>query len=404
MQINQRALAYNAEAYIHVSNAVLFFTVGALTAIGAWHFAMIWLLLILPLAWHYSRSRMSVYMLMFGYFISGAYYFPHVFKVFFHGSHEWGVVIWLLHGLLLALPYALLRRYGAYGLLAALFVTILPPWGMIGWLSPLLAAGALFPGFGIAGYGVCMLVFFIIAHSASGSKGRWSLLMALLLISIYCNATAPAFINNRFPVWFGQNTYLGNYPQDAVEGFQRQVQLMRQVDAALRDGARLILLPEGIVNQWVPASEFWWKKEIDLARIKKATLLIGATLYQGRGRWIDALVVRGSDTELVKARMPAPIGMWNPFVNHAFEADMIGSGVIRVQGRAVAISICYEDALVYPMALSFLLNRPTAILSSANNWFGAGTDEPSMQNLSIGLQARLYGVPLIRALNLPTGY
>ncbi len=400
MQIRQPGLAPAPSVYISAVTILLFFTVGALTAIVAWHYGMAWMLLVLPLSWYYSRGYISVYVLMSGYFIFGAYDFPHVFDVFFNGWYVWGVAIWLLHGLLLALPYALLRRYGAYGLISALFITTLPPWGTIAWLSPLLIAGDLFPGSGVEGYAAGMLVFFVIAHSAREWKLRWPLLISLALISIWCNATALSYNNSRFPLWFGQNTYFGDYPRDAVEGFERQLRLMRQVDAALRDGARLILLPEGIVNQWVPASEYWWKKEIDIAKIKKATLLIGATLYQGRGHWIDALVVRGADTGLASARIPAPIGMWNPFVSHTFDADMAGSGVIQVQGRAVAISLCYEDALVYPMALSFLLKRPVAILSSANNWFAGGTDESDMQNLSIALQARLYGVPLIRALNL----
>lgn len=395
-------VAPNATPLLNVIVMILYFMVGSLTAIAAWHYGMIWLLLTLPLAWRYSGGPVSAYLLMAGYFLFGAYDFPHVFHVFFHGDRGWGVVIWLLHGLLLSLPYALSSRYGAYGLMAALLVTILPPLGAIAWLSPLLVAGDLFPGFGIAGYVACMLVFFAISDSSLASNMRRSLLIALLLVSIYCNATVPAFINNRLPLWFGQNTYLGNYPRDAVEGFERQLRLMRQVDVALHDGARLILLPEAIVDQWVPASEYWWEKEIDLARIKKATLLIGATFYEGRGHWIDALVVRGADTGLVRARIPAPIGMWNPFSSHTFDADMTGSGVIRLQGRTVAISLCYEDTLVYPLALSFLMDHPQAILSSANNWFGAGTDEPAMQNLSIVLQARLYGVPLIRALNLPS--
>ncbi len=388
-------------AFINVAVALLFFSAGALTALVAWHYGLVWMLLALPVMWRYNRGAISTFMLMSGYFIFGAYDFPRVFDGFFHGSYGWGVAIWILHGSLLSLPYALLRRYGAYGMVSGLLVTILPPWGAIAWLSPLLAAGEFFPGFGVAGYAVTMLLFFVIAHSAGNNKIRRIILASCALISLWCNATAPSFINSRFPLWFGQNTELGSYPHDVEQGFERQLQLMKQVESALRGGARLIVLPEGIVNQWLPASEYWWKKEIDLARAKRATLLIGASIYEGGGRWANALVIRGADTGLVKARVPVPIGMWNPFVSNTFDTNMTGSGASRVQGKSVAISLCYEDVLVYPMALTFLLSRPAAILSSANNWFGAGTDEPAMQNLSINLQARLFGVPLIRAVNLP---
>lgn len=388
-------------AYTSAMIAALFFAVGALTAIVAWHHGLLWWLLIIPVSWGYTRGYVSVFMLMFGYFLLGAYDFPHVFKLFFSDAYDLGYGIWIFHALLLALPYALLRRYGIYGLILAMFITVLPPLGLVAWLSPLLVAGKLFPGLGILGYFACMLTFFVIAHPGQAGKRRWAVLMPLLLISAYCNANAPALANERVPLWFGQNTGYGNYPRDVIAGFERQLQLMKQVDAALNQGAKLILLPEDIVNQWLPASEYWWGKEIGMARKKKATLMIGASLYEGNGRWTDVLVIRGADTGMAKARIPVPISMWNPFVENGFNTDIAGSGIVYVQGKPVAISVCYEDLLVFPMALSFVGNYPLAILSSANNWFGAGTDEPYMQSLSIQAQARLFGVPLIRALNLP---
>ena len=390
----------DSEAFVNASIATGLFTVGALTAIVAWHRGMTGLLLILPLAWRYARCGKWAFMLMFGYFLAGADDFPQVFDSFFKNAYGWGIAIWLVHAAALALPYAYFRRYGAYGLLAALCISVLPPWGVIAWLSPLLLAGELFPGWGLAGYAACLLLFFGIAYSAPQGATRWILLMTLMLISIYCNGAAPSFMLNRLPLWFGQNTYLGSYPPDALVGLERQQQLMRQVDMALRQGAQLILLPEGIVGEWVPASEYWWKKEIDLARQRGATLLIGATQYEGSGLWANMLMLRGADNGNVKARVPVPIGMWNPFFAHGFDTHMLATGVVSVQGKCVAVSFCYEDTLVYPLALSFLRGQPAAILSSANNWFGAETDEPAMQARSIALQARLFGVPLIRALNL----
>lgn len=401
MPIKPDSPAQNPQSLIPVVIAGLFFALGVLTGLIAWHHEILLFLLIIPIAWHYASRPLSVFWLMCGYFLAGADNFPAVFSTFFAGTYFLGYVIWGLHALVLALPFALLTRYGAYGLISALLITALPPLGVIGWLSPLLIAGDLFPGSGLAGYLATLLVFFIIAGHGRLLLRRQVTLFVLLLISVYCNVNSPVRDNAEMPLWFAQNTHYGQYPNDPVAGFERQLLLMKRVDAALQAGAKLILLPENIANEWKPASEYWWKKEIDLARLKKATLLIGAAVYEGHGHWSDALIIRGADTGIVRARMPVPLGMWNPFVGAGFNAYPGNSGLIRIQGKVVAISICYEDLLVFPMAQSFLTGKPLALLSSANNWFGVGTDEPYMQNLSIKVQARLFGVPLIRALNLP---
>ena len=382
---------------------VFFAVMGAATGFMAWHAEQLWVVLFIAFAWRHVTGRLSAFMMMYAYFLVGASDFPAIFAIFFTGQHILGYLLWLVHAALLALPFALLARYRAAGLVMALLVTALPPLGIIGWLSPLLVSGDLFPGLGLTGYFAAVLLFFLLAYRGQAKKRTTGMLLLLLLTLLYCNYNNWVKTVLAPPLWFGQDTHQGQYPHDAVAGFERQQQLMKQVDTALNEGAKLILLPENIVGEWQPASEYWWQKEIDLARLKKSTLLIGAAVNEGHGHWSDALMIRGADTGIARARIPIPLGMWNPFSATGFNSYPISTGVVAVQGKLVAISVCYEDLLVFPMAQSFLMSKPQALLSSANNWFGQGTDEPAMQTLAINVQARLFGVPLIRALNLPLG-
>ena len=379
-----------------------FALMGALTSFIAWHTEQLWAVLFIAVAWRYATGFLPAFMMMYAYFLVGAFDFPAIFAIFFPGQHGLGYLLWLLHAALLTLPFALAARYRAAGLVMALLITALPPLGFIGWLSPLLVSGVLFPDLGVAGYLAAGLIFFMIAFHGQAKMHNTGRLL-LLLASLYCNfnnllkpLAVPSF-------WFGQDTHFSKYPVDAVVGFQRQQQLMKQVDTALHEGAKLILLPESIVGEWQPASEYWWQKEIDLAKVKKTTLLIGAVVDESHGHWSDALIIRGTDVGIARARIPIPVGMWNPFSATGFNSYPGNSGVVSVQGKPVAISMCYEDLLVFPMIQSFLMGKPQALLSSANNWFGQGTDEPAMQTMAINVQARLFGVPLIRALNLPLG-
>jgi len=94
-----------------------------------------------------------------------------------------------------------------------------------------------------------------------------------------------------------------------------------------------------------------------------------------------------------------PIGEWRPGQESSAIPDFCGRGTTRFQGVPVATSICYEDFLIYPLLLASL-DRPQVIISMANNWFATDLGGIWIQRRSIENQARLFGVPLVRAVNL----
>lgn len=390
------------EQFLHWLNHVLRgFGVHALsgTAIGllSWHLGVAAFLIFLAPAWRAAKTRVSTFYLFLAYYLVGASDVPAVFQAFFGHGKFLGFAIWIVHGVILAAPYALLRKFGAPGLVAALLITALPPLGLLGWLSPMLAAGALFPGDGVIGYVGILVIMAALAAETISRRRRFLILVPMLVATVYVNMNYEA--PQASPLWFGQNTDSGDYPKDSVEGFARQQELMQKVTGALNGGAKLIVLPEGAVGEWLDASEYWWADVISLAKQKDATLMIGGYVRQPNGRWKNAVVIRGADNEISGARIPMPAGLWKPFLPNSFEVDIFSSGLVGVQGKQVSVSVCYEDLLLWPALWSFVSGDPTEIVSVANNWFGDGLNEPKIQAAAIGLQARLYGIPLIRALN-----
>jgi hypothetical protein len=63
-------------------------------------------------------------------------------------------------------------------------------------------------------------------------------------------------------------------------------------------------------------------------------------------------MVRGAEVGVLHQRIPVPIAMWKPFHLDGARLHLIGPGVIRIANRRVAILICYEQLLLWPVLTS----------------------------------------------------
>ena len=70
--------------------------------------------------------------------------------------------------------------------------------------------------------------------------------------------------------------------------------------------------------------------------------------------------------------------MWHPFGNYGVPLHLNGPGVIQVAGERVAVLICYEQILVYPV-LASMLQRPTILVGISNTFWFSGTPIPRYQ-------------------------
>ena len=120
----------------------------------------------------------------------------------------------------------------------------------------------------------------------------------------------------------------------------------------------------------------------------------------GSDRYNNALLIVGEHPHpAVYQRIPVPGGMWNPFERRgSFALNLFGSGTVDVGGERAAVLICYEQLLTWPMLCS-ALERPTLLIAISNEAWTAGTVVPNVQHACGRAWARLFGLPLISAIN-----
>lgn len=362
-----------------------------------WHTQRPEVLILLALIWRSGRTpeRFSA---LLAYYLVLANGIPDAYRQFFPDHPGWhGIGWWLLQAVVLASPALIFRK--PWGWTACLVLAAIPPWAMISWGSPLLAAGWWFPGGGMAGLLAMLILNYLLAAGQPGSPWQTSLAAGMLLWALILHMHEKEMSLRLPPGWVALNTHSGRFSADPVQNVIRQQKLMRRVDQAINRGAKVVLLPESSANIWTEASEYWWGGVIRHAAQQQAVVLIGASQKLPSGQWQDVMLLRGNQTGTVHSRVPIPLGLWNPFSQNAFTADWLSSGEFHLQGQRVAASFCYEDLLLFPLLRSEWHARPAILLSMADDWFAAHSDESRLQTFSIGLQARLYGLPLLRALD-----
>lgn len=163
------------------------------------------------------------------------------------------------------------------GLLLALAATALPPLGVIGWLSPLNASGVLFPGLGWMG--LRSLVLLAIAMQAlvrrltggdgdedrdkcGDGKRRWfparAAVLGLTVVAMVANG--DAYRDERVGTavklpkgWVGVRTHVVP-SRNSVLGTIENNQILIEAARAQGRGARVVVLPEALLGDWLPGT------------------------------------------------------------------------------------------------------------------------------------------------------
>lgn len=379
------------------------------------------LIAILPLFWALQRTRVMAALLWFGYFLAGSRDMAPVVARFFP-DEPWalGVALWLLDAIILTLPWMVLwprdeasPRAVSLRTAAAIVLFTVPPIGCLGWLSPLLASGVLYPGWSWLGI-ACVLALFvflaIIGHALRTTRlasARRGMLLVAGLFVVAAGANVAYRPPQPPPGWVAINTQLGRFPTDRYEAFHRQQELMRLAEEAIEGGAKVVVLPEEVAGTWRTAVAYWWRPLDEFAVRHGATVLVGADVPVSPGlieevapRLTNSLILLGATHGIINARQPIPMSLWRPWSDEAAIANLTGSGIVELHGMRIAVSICYEDLLAWPILVSFAhWPQPQILISAANNWFYDGLDPLWIQRRSVELWARVFGVPLLRALN-----
>jgi hypothetical protein len=347
------------------------------------------------------------------------------------------VGIWVMTALLLSSPWSLAwtSRPGhlVWRAPLALAITVVPPLGIIGFVSPLNGAGFLFPGTGWIGLALTAILPGLILSR----RHSVSLVVTAGLFSVSAHLSYPGD-----PVapkgWEAINTHFGDVSKPLEE--YRAAQLIQQ--RILRSSARVLIFPEYVVPRWSAASELFWKRTLVEARARGQVIVIGAGLalsnpYRRPGCGVpshdfstsitslerigqpitysgppeiaansalltdafdNAVRIVGAETNVLFQRIPVPIGMWRPLSTRNVPLRFTAPAVVDLRGNRAAVVICYEQMITWPM-LTSMLERPTVLIAISNLYWFKGTSIPRFQAEAARGLAKLFRVPLVSAVN-----
>jgi Carbon-nitrogen hydrolase len=378
--------------------SIIWFRLLAAGAIGflAWRgqFWAIPLSLIAPCLIAAQPSRIAAGSTALAYYGMASLPVTAVSEVYWPSKELLSVVLWFAASAVLALPWVVLwTRHPAlkpFAAPAAVLLSSVPPLCIVGWASPLVSAGVLFPGsawLGIAG--VAALPGLLIHR-----RTRVACLLAATTVSIILNAgSKPIDIPKR---WEAEVTHIHRSRQQAgLNDLFIEDRLQRMV---AQSQAAFLVFPEGAVRHWTKATDAFWSPVLDGTQ---KTVLIGAGhAIPGSSQYYNSVVVIGKEPrQAVHQRIPVPGGMWNPLrPNGTFAADLFAPGTVDVGGQRAAILICYEQLLAWPMLRS-AIEHPTLLIAISNEAWTSATVVPRVQQACARAWARLFGLPLISAIN-----
>jgi len=172
---------------------------------------------------------------------------------------------------------------------------------------------------------------------------------------------------------------------------------------ALASHREVIVFPESTVPEWTEATELLWGRTLDELRARRKTLVIGVGLpITGTPQCRNAVLVvgnRGASLILILQRIPVPVIMWNPLKpKQGVPLRLFGPGILEIEEQRVALLVCYEQLLTWPI-LESALQHPTLIVGLANDNWASKTPIPAAQQAAVTVWARLFRLPKILAVN-----
>jgi hypothetical protein len=302
------------------------------------------------------------------------------------------LALWTLGTALLASPFALLwsanRMAIAWRLPVAIVASVPPPLGIVGWASPLTAAGVLFPGSGWAG------IVLLLAAGVALCMHK-SAVLALLALAAVFNLSHPG-LPTAPRGWQGMDTRFGGLGFEGTPGLE-EFRAARQIQRRADVPARVVAFPETAIPSWTEATDLLWHPFLRQLANQGKTIVVGARFPRGSGIE-NGLVLRGAENGTFLQRIPVPFGMWLPFGSQSATMRPFGPAMIRIAGETVAPLICYEQFLTWPI-LTAALHRPTVLFAPSNLYWAKGTQMRARQRALVRAWSRLFSIGVVAAVN-----
>lgn len=401
--------------------ATAFLTLAGVAAIGvlAWQDAPVrlLLLLLLPACMNVMPWRWWPFTVAATYFLAGNVELPAMIARFYDPApglaYRWGAV--LLLTAIQSSPFLLYRAdaatFGrAWRMALALLLLTLPGVGFLAWRNPLFVAGLLYPAQGVAGLAATLGLFTVLA---SGGRTKGGIMVGLACAgfsagSILHDGDGGVRRSMGYPGWYAIDTQIP--PENRRDPMRVRATLPGDViaseaSAVMEIGADVVVFPESILAPATPADRMALALTEARAKRTGVVLLVGQTeplrpVY-GAPAWRNTLRAYGATTGVVsESRIPMPMGNWR--LQGGVPARPFAPDVVTLRTRSglrrAAISICYEDLLLWPH-MGLLTGKADMLVSVGNTWATQHTRADTAQRISASMLSRLAGVPLVRAIN-----
>jgi hypothetical protein len=406
----------------------------------------------MPFACFSAGTRKGAFKAVFGYYVAALWPMLPGLDRYIGQSTTLLIplAIWAFTAILLSTPWTIAWTSDRSQLLwrapLALLATVIPPLGIIGLASPLTAAGYLFPGTGWTGLAaVALLPGIFLSTPPLGSRRRSIVLSFAIGLCIGFSIEGRSFPPDHAKPpsgWLAVNTHFGDVSQPfrdfpAAQFIQQKV---------AETSARVLIFPESVVPRWSEATEAFWRQSLDRCRTHGQILAIGAGLpakaglskddgvrlndlrsydfgaaiealkrmdtpraIQGNAFLNDlikplpepidnTMLIVGAESATFYQRVPVPFGMWRPFSRNSVPLRLDAPSVLAIDHQRVAVLICYEQMLTFPI-LASMLQHPTVIVGISNTFWVDGTPIPRYQATAVRGWARLFNVPYFLAVN-----
>lgn len=309
-----------------------------------------------PALWSLAASRAGAALISATYFLGASRGLPEGASIFF-GSNPWlGLLLWTAASMVFVGVHAACwtmraswERPSRY-LLANILMSV-PPFGIVGWANPVTAAGILFPGW--SWWGLALTTALLVAAT---TRYRRPVIAAIGVLAAW---SATTWTDPQSPTgWSGIDTDFA-YAREQYADYAQQLETTGLVRDAAANGAPIVALPESAFGIWTPTTAAFWKNALADTDV---TIIGGAVIIGNTG--YDNVMIRvtanGSEV-LYRQRMPIPVSMWQPWIADGANADLFGNAAVELDGTRLAILLCYEQLLVWPVLHSMLEQRGVVV-------------------------------------------
>ena len=314
--------------------------IGAAAAVGVVGWSGEVLLLpvacLFPALWAFAPSRLVAGLVSMAYFMAASRGLPIGVSIFYASDIWVGLGLWIAASLLFVMVHTVLwspepgwHRPVRY--LVAWAIMSVPPVGIVGWASPITAAGLLLPGWGWAGLAATAASLSAMATRACPIAG-----VAISLAWVFSAAT---WTDPEPPEgWVGIDTTFDYRVAGEHADYPQHMATIALVRRAALDGATTVVLPESALGIWTPTTERLWTRNLADFDVVVAG---GAVVVNDRGYDNVMIEVTGKGARILyRERMPVPVSMWRPWTSGGASAQFFGNPTGRFAGTSIAPLIC----------------------------------------------------------------